>query len=507
MALNEKIQQVRKQLVDDVISAMEQGVGQWERTWKTMRDTMPQNAITGKRYRGGNAFSLAFHGSRTEDPTDNRWCTFKQAQEKGWSIKKGSKGQHISYFEIKETEKMNPETKQMEPESTAIIKSYVVFHASQIEGIPKLEKAEPEPFQKIEKAERILRESGAVIKHGGNRAFYSVNKDYIQMPEPQAFKDPEFYYATALHELGHWTGHESRLSREFAIGKQTQKYAREELVAEMTSMFTGAETGMLPDKEHFEQHAKYLNSWVSALKKDHNELFRAAAEADKASNLILQHEHRREREQQQNDKNSQEYPGKTALRDIINTNKGERLHVMTSSIYNKTLQRIEFYETGVFHGSVIDSNKPDFGREIHQRQYTSQEEAERGHTEMMAKVIAERGGKAAESKIQKKQEQPAQQKEKAPSLEQEIKGMKLLEGEGVKVYTNPSAQGNYKGDILHVDKNRGICVQQVGKNSLVAHQLDKLERIPEKGESLRITYKENEKAKVATQQREQGRGR
>lgn len=398
MGLSERSMDIRKQIVDDVCAALEKGTDEWQKTWKTMQNALPINPTTGRAYRGGNAFSLAFYGTRTEDPDDNRWCTLQQANEQGWKIKKGSKSEKISYYEVRENEQQNPDTQEMETNRTPIMKWYSVFHASQIEGIPPLERPVKEPFQKIEQAERILAESGAIIKHGGDKAAYRRKEDTIILPQPEAFQDPEAYYATALHELGHWTGAPSRLDREKGKTMRDDKYAREELVAEMTSMFVGGETGLIPDQTHFDNHASYINHWLSALKEDPNELFRAAAAADKASNLILQHEHKREQEQ---------------------------------------------------------------------------------------------------AKAQSKEHASATP-EKDP-LEKEVKALKLIDGDA-KVYTKPSAAGIYKGEILHVDEERGYSVQKVGKVSLVVHKHEKLEHLPQRGENLRITYKGNEKAQLVAQE-------
>ena len=230
--------------------------------------------------------------------------------------------------------------------------------------------------------------------------------DYIQVPERGQFNSQADYYATALHELGHWTGHPSRLNREMSSDIHSEAYAKEELVAEMASMFVSAETGIPQTQEHFDNHAAYVDYWVKAVKEDPNALFRAVNQAQKASEEILKYERVREREQAQ----SQSTP----------------------------------------------------------------------------------------------EEQPPEQK---PALtEQTIRDMKLIEGD-TKVFLKPRVDGQqYKGKILHVDETQGYCVQQVGRQSLVVHKLDRMEEVPKTGEAVKIAYGTgNEKAKVSVQEdRHQG---
>ncbi|MBQ9566103.1 MAG: DNA primase, partial [Synergistaceae bacterium] len=146
-----------------------------------------------------------------------------------------------------------------------------------------------------EKAERIIADSGAEVRFGGSRAFYRRSEDFIQLPRMEFFENTEGYYATALHELTHWTGHESRLNRDTS-GFGSPAYAREELIAEMGSMFLSAETDIPQTPGHFANHAAYVESWISLLKGDLNTLFKAASEANKAAEFLLRRERERDRE-------------------------------------------------------------------------------------------------------------------------------------------------------------------------------------------------------------------
>ena len=172
--------------------------------------------------------------------------------------------------------------------ATEAIEDYVAFNARQIEGIPALSPVVREPFEVAEAGERILKNSGAKISHDqADRAFYDRRRDAIHLPPKEAFKDAPGYYGTALHELGHWTGHPSRLDRwtlndNYRFGDTN--YAKEELRAELASVFIAAEKGIPHDPEN---HAAYVGSWIQVLKQDKNEIFRAAHDASKAADLLL----------------------------------------------------------------------------------------------------------------------------------------------------------------------------------------------------------------------------
>ena len=299
MPIPEKVKERRKELVEKVCEAMEKGTAPWQKPW--MDSNCPVNAVSGRRYNGINFFNLSICGMMADGGQDPRWCTFEQAQEKGWRIKKGSKGTHIEFWKLTPTPETDREGKLILDENGKIrmkdvplVRNYVVFHASQIDGIEPYLAAKPDAEVSLEKAERILKESGADIRHGGNQAFYNPESDYIQVPDRGRFLSNEGYYATTLHELGHWTGHSSRLNRTLSTDHNSKDYAKEELVAEMTSVFVSAETGIPQTEEHFQGQADYIQSWMEMLKEDPNVLFRAAAAANRASEKILKYERVRE---------------------------------------------------------------------------------------------------------------------------------------------------------------------------------------------------------------------
>ena len=166
-----------------------------------------------------------------------------------------------------------------------------MFHASQIEGIPSLEEAYgpadallAHAWEAEDRLERILHRGGARIVHGGNRAYYDPNEDVIALPPRERFPDAAAYFGVAFHELGHWTGHETRLNRPFARRRDTPEYAREELRAELASAFLGAELGVRHD---LERHATYLDHYLDLLRGDNREIFRASRDAQAIADLIL----------------------------------------------------------------------------------------------------------------------------------------------------------------------------------------------------------------------------
>jgi hypothetical protein len=165
---------------------------------------------------------------------------------------------------------------------------YTVFNAQQIDGIPPQEPKRPQEWEVVRTGEEILQNSGAVIAHDQHdRAFYSRAQDAIHLPAKEVFRSAPDYYGTALHELAHWTGHPSRLNRptlseSYRFGDPN--YAKEELRAELTSVFLAAERGIPHNPE---QHAAYVASWISALKNDKHEIFRAAKDAHNAADYLL----------------------------------------------------------------------------------------------------------------------------------------------------------------------------------------------------------------------------
>lgn len=268
-----------------IITALEQGTPPWICPW-TNRTGLPSNLATGKPYRGINILMLSIE-AQLRGCTDSRWLTLKQANDLGACIRKGEHGTPIVFFKMKEIGESAPADPGGEDEQKKVIpmlRSYTVFNASQLDFLPERFVLRPTPaWQPIGEAEQLLYASGAAIRHGGNRAFYSPNEDSITLPPQAWFPNADDYYAVALHELTHWTGHPSRLGRELGRRHGIELYAYEELVAEMGAAFLCAYCG-LPGRL---EHASYIDSWLDALRRDKRLIFTAAGAAQKAADYVL----------------------------------------------------------------------------------------------------------------------------------------------------------------------------------------------------------------------------
>jgi antirestriction protein ArdC len=274
-----------QEFANRILAELEKGVKPWVRPWDPEKAGGPQapfNPVTGKRYHGVNVLILGMD-MRAFQSGDPRWMTYQQAQAKNWQVQKGEKSTTIFFskpFEVDDDEAKDGKR------TVRILKHYSVFHASQIDGIPayKAPTVEEAPWTRPEAADIILRNSGAVIRTGGEKAFYSPSTDHIQLPPEHAFRGPPEFGATALHELAHWTGHPSRLDRDLSSRFGSAAYAMEELRAELASAFVATELGIPTDIPH---HASYIASWIAPLKEDKREIFRAAADAQKIVNMQL----------------------------------------------------------------------------------------------------------------------------------------------------------------------------------------------------------------------------
>ncbi len=274
-------------VANQIIESLKDGTAPWLKPWEPGigNGQVPYNPVTGKRYRGINALYLMLNQS-----DDNRWLTYKQAQSIDAQVRKGEKGTNIQYWKFNEERVKEDENgRPVLDEQGNSVKIQVslerpqvfyatVFHASQIENMPTLVTKEPE-WSMVEKAEKLLLQSGAAIFHSeSDKAFYILSSDSIHLPPKEQFKSAANYYATALHELGHWSGHPSRLDRDLGHPFGSEAYAKEELRAEIASMLLGAELGIGHDPS---QHTAYIKSWIRVLEDDPLEIFRASADAEK----------------------------------------------------------------------------------------------------------------------------------------------------------------------------------------------------------------------------------
>lgn len=284
-------------IAEKLVAQLREGTAPWQKPWQPGEPGafLPFNPTTGKRYKGINALHLMSEGH-----ADQRWMTYKQAASAGAQVRQGEKGTPIQYWKFSEEQGLTDadgkpvlgsdgrQARQSVPLERPQMFFSTVFNASQIDGLAPLAPRPAAAWAPAERAERILQASGASIEHGGREgrdsAFYRPSTDTIHLPGREQFPTADNYYATALHELGHWTGHASRLGRDLGHPFGSEEYAREELRAEIASMLLGDELGIGHDPG---KHAAYVGSWIRALQSDPLEIFRAASGAEKIQAYVL----------------------------------------------------------------------------------------------------------------------------------------------------------------------------------------------------------------------------
>jgi antirestriction protein ArdC len=281
---------VYTRVTERIIADLEQGIRTWMKPWHAEHAAGKINRPlrhNGTPYRGMNIL-LLWGEAMDKGYAAPIWMTFKQALELEAHVRKGEHGSLVVFANTVTKTETNDNGEDVERE-IPFMKGYTVFNVEQIEGLPQHYYAQPEnPLpvsERLENADRFLDTTGAAIQHGGNSAFYAPGRDVIQMPPFEAFRDKESYYATALHELTHWTRHETRLDRDF--GRQRfgdAGYAREELVAELGSAFLCADIGITPEIRA--DHADYIGNWLLVLKEDKRAIFSAAAHAQRAADFL-----------------------------------------------------------------------------------------------------------------------------------------------------------------------------------------------------------------------------
>ena len=274
-------QDIYEQITGAIIAAIEEGAPTYEMPWHTL--ATPINAATRKAYRGINTLTLWCIGRKRGYATQE-WATYRQWSEMGAQVRRGERSASVVFWKFLESSDDAVEEVQ---ESTAtsrripLAREYHVFNAAQVEGYvpqPEVRLAESE---RIDHAERFFRALPGVVRHGGDRAFYSPATDEIQIPAFEQFKSAAAYYSTLAHEHTHWSGASSRLNRDLTGRFGDARYAMEELIAELGSAFLCADLalGVEPRRDH----AAYIDSWLSVLKSDKRALFSAAGHAQKAA--------------------------------------------------------------------------------------------------------------------------------------------------------------------------------------------------------------------------------
>jgi antirestriction protein ArdC len=276
-------------ITDRVIAVIEEGAGEWQMPWHRSGVSRPLNAHTKKPYRGVNVVAL-WAAADAHSYGAGFWGTYKQWRELDAQVRKGERASLIVFWKELEREVEDEETGEWERKKTLFARASWVFNVDQVDGWTPPSAPERNLVQALDHAEAFTAATGADIRYGGDRAYYRRSDDHVQMPERERFTGSttstptEAYYATLLHELTHWTGHESRLDRELSGRFGNEAYAIEELVAELGAAFLCADLSITntprPD------HAAYIASWLEILKRDNRAIFTAARKAAQASDYL-----------------------------------------------------------------------------------------------------------------------------------------------------------------------------------------------------------------------------
>jgi antirestriction protein ArdC len=275
---------LRRDLYADVsariIAELESGAAPWVKPWSaTPGQNVPQNALSNRPYSGCNVVLLWL--SRSRGWATPRFLTFKQALEVGGHVRKGEHGQKI-YF-VKQLELKEEDETRLVP----MLREYTVFNVDQCKDLSdSIRAGKPgrarNPDIRDPLVDEFLRATGADIREGQGEAYYAPGNDFISMPAFEAFKSAAHFYGTAFHEMGHWTGHRSRLDRDLRHRFGDRGYAAEELAAELCAAFLCAEFSFDGDL----RHAGYLQHWIALLQSDRRAFFTACSRAQAAADYL-----------------------------------------------------------------------------------------------------------------------------------------------------------------------------------------------------------------------------
>jgi antirestriction protein ArdC len=474
---------------------LERGVAPWQKPWEPGASSLgiPFNPTSERAYRGGNAIHLMATGLQRgyEDP---RWMTYKQASDNGWQVRRGEKGTQIEYWEVKQTSnKTQPsgpdgagdwgtasDNNTNAEKSRLIHRVYTVFNAQQIERIPPHTRKQHTTFEVVQAGEQILNNSGANIVHDqADRAFYSRSQDSIHLPPKDAFKDAAGYYGTALHELAHWTGHPSRLDRStltesYRFGDVN--YAKEELRAELASVFLAAQRGIPHDPE---QHAAYVNSWIGALKRDKNEIFRAAHDASAATDFILA----LERNKSIGEEELAGGPVRTS--GASGTSPAGILEQETEEIHHDR-ERVEEKESDAAL-SDADPATLELAENANERWAPARES-----TECAARYEPGSGTVNVHAKQSATDRRSTVDPSNSDALAEAKSITAKVLGDSAKTLAAQTESGSYRGPIIGDTEHR--IIQRQSARTSIAHPKDLLDRQPQIGESVRIDYSDSKGA-------------
>ena len=282
---------IYRTVTDRIIKELREGRVPWVKPWNSpdvaTRIGLPMNTISQKPYSSINIL-LLWSAAIEHGWASQRWLTFRQAALLGGHVRKGEHGETIVYAKryVPKSERHRAERDGDEPNTIPMLKCYTVFNVAQCDGLPTEhvdDAPAPDDDELGADAVHLIRATGASVRHQGHRAFYNRAGDFICLPVPADFPDPLDYTRTLLHELGHWSGHASRLARTFGKRFGDEAYAREELVAEIACAYVATSLGIEPTL----QHSSYLSSWLKVLEGDERAIFQAASYASAAADYLL----------------------------------------------------------------------------------------------------------------------------------------------------------------------------------------------------------------------------
>jgi len=279
------------EITGKIIAELEAGRVPWVQPWGTAAAkaplAMPKNASTSRQYSGVNV--LILWGAVIEHEfTGQSWLTFRQALSLGGHVRKGESGTTVVYADrfIPDDEKKRAAETGEDAQAIPFLKRFTVFNTDQCDELPtEIATVAPPPLPGMiePRVEALIKATAIDFRIGGNRAFYVPSEDYVQVPPPAAYFQPIDWHRTALHELGHASGHHSRLNRDLSGAHGSKKYAFEELIAELCAAFSCASLGIVPTV----RHADYIGSWLEVLREDNRAIVRAASQATKAADYVL----------------------------------------------------------------------------------------------------------------------------------------------------------------------------------------------------------------------------
>ena len=311
-------QSFREKVAEAFVQSLEENPREWSKNWASNDTGRPLNMASGRPYRGLNMAFLKFM-ENIQGFHDPRWLTYKQATDAGYKIPKGTKMTPVEYYfmydhlikktipwsrynalsEDEKNQRVNTASGKIaaagvtgtaiKPRFELRHRDHYVFNASQLEGVPEFtyERAQND-IAPSEVVEAVADGMGVSIEHKEqDRAFYSPLLDRITLPLRSQFHTDYDYQSTAMHELGHASGHSSRLNRNIRNSFGTEEYAYEELIAEITSCYMGEYIPQPMSEADMDNHLAYVQDWARHIKEDASYLFKAIREAEKAADYMI----------------------------------------------------------------------------------------------------------------------------------------------------------------------------------------------------------------------------